>query len=227
MGLRDYAITVAMSGLGGFDPIPVLVLVAALGAGIRRRDVVAAAGILIGGTALLGFGLTEALGPALRHVGWHHVLRGGPLAAGLELAVGLALSAYLGWRAGHRDPPSDDPSRRATSASGLFLGTLVWVAIVVADPAFDVHVVAAAGEPWPVGLAGWLAWAAISQFPVVLLAAGIAGGLEERVMAWLRRALSQWRPVLWWSVTILVGLAAALALADAASFFLRGQFLVR
>ena len=70
MNTQEYALSVLLTALGGFDPAPMLILAAALGAGIRKRHIMGSAAVLLGGTAAWGMTLTLLVGPGLQRVNW-------------------------------------------------------------------------------------------------------------------------------------------------------------
>lgn len=228
MPVTEYLLTVLATALGGFDPAPMLIMAAALGAGVRRRHVVGATAALLAGTAGWGAVLTMLAGPRLLSVPWHRVLRYGVLAAWLELALGAVLAGYVVFRVVRRlrrgGTAQDEEKPRA--AWGLYLTAVVFVAIVIFDVPFDLHVAAAATQgPVLAGL-GWVAWAVISQAPVTVLAlltlSGRQRGIARRMTAWWRTV----SPYAWLAVTAALGLAALFLLADAGRMLLLGRFLV-
>ncbi len=99
MNTQEYALSVLLTALGGFDPAPMLIFAAALGAGIRKRHIMGSAGVLLGGTAAWGMTLTLLVGPGLQRVNWGELLRHGSISAGIELVLALAIGGYAVWRA--------------------------------------------------------------------------------------------------------------------------------
>lgn len=227
MPVTEYLLTVLATALGGFDPAPMLIMAAALGAGVRRRHVVGATVALLAGTAGWGAALTMLAGPRLLSVPWHRVLRYGAVAAWLELALGAALAGYVLFRVIRRiRRGSGEEAEKPRAAWGLYLTAVAFVAIVIFDVPFDLHVAAAATQgPLLAGL-GWVAWAVISQLPVTVLAlltlSGRQHGVARRMTAWWR-AVS---PYAWLAVTAALGLAASFLLADAGRMLLLGRFLI-
>ena len=47
MNAGEYAGTVFVTALGGFDPAPMIIMAAALGAGVRRRHIMGASALLL------------------------------------------------------------------------------------------------------------------------------------------------------------------------------------
>lgn len=229
MPVSEYLLTVLATGLAGFDPAPMLIMAAALGAGVRRRHVVGATAALLAGTAGWGAALTMLAGPRLLSVPWHRVLRYGAVAAWLELALGVALAGYVLLRVIRRirrGGGSREAAEKPRAAWGLYLTAMAFVAIVIFDVPFDLHVAAAATQgPLLAGL-GWVAWAVISQVPVTVLAllalSGRQRGVARRMTAWWRTV----SPYAWLAVTAAVGIAALFLLADAGRMLLLGRFLV-
>ena len=229
MNATEYALVVVATAAGGFDPAPVIIMAAALGAGVRRRHVVGSAALLLGGTAALGLVLTLLAGPVLQSVDWWALLRHGAVAARVELVVGLALAVFAVVRAvtrrGGRDSdPADE--RPARTAWALYVTALVFVGVVVFDPPFDLHVAAAGGQPFPLVVLGWIAWALISQLPLTVLLLLTVLGRQERFSTVMQRAWTRISPWAGGAVTVLLGLAALFLLLDAGRFLLVGRFLV-
>lgn len=229
MPVTEYLLTVLVTALGGFDPAPMLIMAAALGAGVRRRHVVGATAALLAGTAGWGAVLTMLAGPRLLSVPWHRALRYGTVAAWLELALGAALAGYVLFRVVRRIRRGDGGAadrEKPRAAWGLYLTAAVFVAIVIFDVPFDIHVAAAATQgPLLAGI-GWVAWAVISQLPVAFLAlltlSGHQRGVARRMTAWWRSV----SPYAWLAVTAALGLAALFLFADAGRMLLLGRFLI-
>lgn len=215
--------TVVVTGLGGFDPAPALIGAAALGARTPRRHVLGFAGLLVGGTALLGMVLTALLGSQLAGVDWHKLLRGGATAAWIELAVGVGLLGYGAYRLRGAAAPEKE---RRRSPAGLYLTALGFVGIVVFDVPFEILNAAAGAQPvWQV-IAGWVLWAVISQFPLVALALSVVVGRHGwlvRVMTGLRERYGAAAHLMLGVVLVLVGLFLA---ADAVRFLALGRFVI-
>lgn len=229
MNAWEYTLTVLSTALAGFDPAPMVIMAAALGAGIRRRHIVGASTLLLGGTAAWGLALTLLLGPRLQEVDWWHLVRQGSIAAWIEFALALGIGGYAAWRAVARrrrrgvPEPEEKP---ATSPWGLYVTTLVFVGIVIFDLPFDIHVAVAAAQPLPWGVAGWIVWALVSQLPLTLLAVLTAFGRQERFSKVMRRAWDTISPWVNLGLTWLLALVALFLLVDSGAFLLTGQFLV-
>ncbi|RLZ02716.1 hypothetical protein CWC38_09660 [Kocuria tytonicola] len=228
MNVAEYAATVLATAAGGFDPAPMVIMAAALGAGLRRRHVVGASALLLGGTVLLGLGLTLLVGPVLQSVDWWGLVRHGAVAAWVELALGVAIGVFAAVRAVSRRrgtaPEEEKPPAR--NAWALYVTALVFVGIVVFDPPFDIHVAVAAAQPLPVMVLGWVAWALISQIALTLLLLLTVLGRQERFSAVMQRAWARISPWVGVAVTVLLGLAALFLVLDAGRFLLLGHFLV-
>lgn len=228
MNTAEYAATVLATAAGGFDPAPMVIMAAALGAGVRRRHIVGSSVLLLGGTVLLGLGLTLLVGPVLQSVDWWGLVRHGAVAAWVELALGTALAVFAVVRAVSRRrgtaPEQEKPPAR--NAWALYVTALVFVGIVVFDPPFDIHVAVAAAQPLPVMVLGWVAWALISQIALTLLLLLTALGRQERFSAVMQRAWARISPWVGVAVTVLLALAALFLVLDAGRFLLLGHFLV-
>ncbi|NKE10274.1 MULTISPECIES: hypothetical protein [Kocuria] len=223
----------AAAGLAGFDPATFLIALGALGAGVRRRSVLTFTGIVVGGTALWGLLLSGVLGPRIRDVHWLHLARSGDLAAWIELALAAVILAWglLRLRKSHRrrrargQLPQETSETEGGMNRGLAVIGLGFVAVVVGDPAFDVQVVQAGHAPLALNVAGWLIWAALSQFPLVILAAAVGLGRYRRLAEIMRAGWLRAAPTASALATALI-LAAALVLAvDALDRLLFGHFL--
>lgn len=229
MPFGEYALTVLATGLGGFDPAPLLIMAAALGAGVRRRHVLGATAVLLAGTAGWGAVLTIFAGPHLLAVPWHRLLRHGTVTAWLELALGLLLVGYVVVRVLHRirhGGGSTEGAQKLRGPWGLYLTAAVFVAIVIFDVPFDLHVAAAATQAPVVAGLGWVAWAVISQFPVTTLGLLILTGHQHGVADRMTILWGSVRPYAWWVVTTALGLAALFLLADAGRLLLLRRALV-
>lgn len=230
MNTQEYALSVLLTALGGFDPAPMLILAAALGAGIRKRHIMGSAGVLLGGTAAWGMTLTLLVGPGLKRVNWWELIRHGSISAWIELVLALAIGGYAVWRvvAARRSRGRDTPEEKpATSPWALYVTAVVFVGIVIFDLPFDVHVATAASQPPSHGVAGWIAWSLISQFPLTLLMLLTILGKQQRFSRVMRRAWAAVSPWVNRLVTAVLGLAALLMLLDAGEFLLVGHFLVQ
>ena len=99
--------------------------------------------------------------------------------------------------------------------------------MAVLDPTFDALVVIAGrGEPfWSVAVAHSV-WIAVSQAPLILLLAAMAGGKHERFVARFGAWWEKIRPAVGRLVTAAALLVGAFFLLDAGWFFATGEFLV-
>lgn len=224
-----YSGAVLATAVGGFDPAPMIIMAAALGARLRHRHIMGASALLLAGTAAWGTALTLLVGPRLQSVGWWALVRHGAVAAWIELALGLVAGGYAVWRAvARRRSRGRDPEEKppATNPWALYVTALVFVAIVVLDLPFDVHVAAAATQPLVSAVLGWIAWALISQLPLTLLVLLTVAGRQERFSRVTRRAWTALAPWVNLLVTALLGLAALVMLVDAGAFLGLGRFLI-
>ena len=228
MNFAEYAASVLATAAGGFDPAPMVIMAAALGAGVRRRHIMGSSVLLLGSTAALGLGLTLLVGPVLQSVDWWGLVRHGAVAAWVELALGVAIAVFAVVRAvsrrGRTAPEEEKPPAR--NAWALYVTALVFVGIVVFDPPFDIHVAVAATQPLPVMVLGWVAWALISQIALTLLLLLTLLGRQERFSAVMQRTWARTSPWVGVAITVLLGLAALFLVVDAGWFLLLGHFLV-
>lgn len=213
----------------GFDPFSVLILAAALGAGARRRALVAfAVGTLVA-TVVLG----TVVGRSVHHLTGYllhearHVPGGWRLA--VELVVAAALAAWAVHRRRTRDRPRD-PTRppKGVSARALLVAGLVWGLASVSDPGYVGAVLLTAREHNHLVMAAALVlWFLVAQSPLVVTVAALAAGRDaravRRVVDVTERLVRLMRPLV---TAALVVLALAL-LADATSYVVGHHFLVR
>lgn len=171
MNAGEYAGTVLATALGGFDPAPMVIMAAALGAGVRRRHIMGASALLLGGTAAWGVALTLLAGPRLQSVDWWALVRHGGTAAWVEVGLAVVVGGYALWRAVSRRRARGEPTPEKPAASpwALYATSLVFVGIVVFDIPFDIHVAVAASQPLPRVVLGWVAWALLSQIALTAL----------------------------------------------------------
>ena len=225
----EYAGVVLSTAAGGFDPAPVLIMAAALAAGVDRRHVLGASALLLAGTGLWGAALTVVLGPRVEGVDWWGLIRHGLVAAQVELGTALALGGYTLWRVHARrrspgHPSTEEP--RTTRPWALYATAVAFVGIVVLDVPFDVHVAAASTQPLVAWLGGWAVWALLSQLPLTLLVLLTLVGRQQRFSVAVRRAWALVSPRVDLVVTWFLGGTSLLMLLDAGSFLARGSFLV-
>lgn len=208
-------------GLAGLDPSGAL-----FAAGARERHVVAFSLVAFVGTAAFGTALSLTVGPRITDLdwGWFFSSPG----AIIEAALGLALVAWgvaRAWRPATRAPKPRSP--RGTGPLALLALAVLFALMAVLDPTFDALVVIAGrGEPiWSVAVAH-SAWIAVSQAPLVLLLAAMAGGKHRRFVARFRSWWEKIRPAVGRMVTAAALLVGTFFLLDAGWFLVTGEFLV-
>lgn len=206
----------AMTLLGGlgFDPAPMLISVAALSLGARRRKIILFATVLVLGTAAWGVAVTLVAGPAIRHVHWLALAESVPgLVAATLVAVALLAWGVVTLRTRwHRanlasiidegDAAASAPARQSRAASGIAAGplplllvALAFIAVVLSDPPFPTAIVLSAHRSVVEVVLGFLIWAAVSQSPVVVLAVALSLGVGERFVVGSRRVMSRVAPL--------------------------------
>lgn len=228
MNAGEYAGTVLATALGGFDPAPMVIMAAALGAGVRRRHIMGASALLLGGTAAWGVALTLLAGPRLQSVDWWALVRHSGTAAWVEVGLAVVVGGYALWRAVSRRRARGEPTPEKPAASpwALYATSLVFVGIVVLDIPFDIHVAVAASQPLPRVVLGWVAWALLSQIALTALVLLTLLGRQERFSTVMRRTWAAVAPRITVVVTALLGLASLLMLLDAGLFLWAGRFLI-
>jgi len=228
MNAGEYAGTVLATALGGFDPAPMVIMAAALGAGVRRRHIMGASALLLGGTAAWGVALTLLAGPRLQSVDWWALVRHCGTAAWVEVGLAVVVGGYALWRAVSRRRSRGEPTPEKPAASpwALYATSLVFVGIVVLDIPFDIHVAVAASQPLPRVVLGWVAWALLSQIALTALVLLTLLGRQERFSTVMRRTWAAVAPRITVVVTALLGLASLLMLLDAGLFLWAGRFLI-
>lgn len=222
----DFLSTAAVTGLGGFDPAPMLIAAAALTGGVRRRHLYGFAALLLGGTALLGWILSRTFGHTLGHLDWYRLLLGHRTSAVIEVVAGLALVTYavVRIRAAIMTPPSTTESpetEKPRGVAGLYAVAATFAVIVVGDPAYPLFVGLAGDRPGLAGLVGWLIWALVSQFPLVVLLIAATFGAADRVAAGGQRLRQRLAPTLRVLTTVLVMAGGIFALATGIATLIR------
>lgn len=232
VSIWQYLLTAFWLGLAAFDPAPALIAIAALAAKASRRDVGVFAIALIAGTAIWGIVLSAFTGKGLTKVDWHTVLREGPVPAGIEIIVGIALAVYSAIRfiKSRREVPDDDQDPDSDTEHkglpGLLLTAGIFVAIVIADPPFPVFTALSASQPFAATIAGWIIWAAVSQLCLTIVLCCLPFGLVTAVASFLDRLLTRATPIMKKLFTVFLLVAAVLCLVDALAFFLTGSYVI-
>lgn len=214
-------------GLAGLDPSGALVAAGALAGGARERYVAAYGLVSLLGTVAFGTALSLILGPRVADIDWG-ALASSPGAALVEAVLGLGLVAWGVVRA--RRPTTRAPkprSPRGTGPAALLALAVLFALMAVLDPTFvSLAVVAGQGAPvWSV-VAAHSIWVLVSQAPLVLLLAAMAGGKHERFVARFQTWWTRIRPAVGRLVTTAALLVGAFFLLDAGWWFATGEFLV-
>jgi hypothetical protein len=224
--LIELLLTALGLGLAGLDPSGALFAVGALGAGARERHVVAFGLVTLLGTAAFGTVLSLTVGPRITDLDWGFLFSSpGAL---IEAALGLVLVAWGVARA--RRPATRAPKPRSPRGRGpavLLAFAVLFALMAVLDPTFDALVVIAGrGEPfWSVAVAHSI-WIVVSQAPLVLLLAAMAGGKHERFVARFGSFWERVRPAVGRLVTAAALLVGTFFVLDAGWWFATGEFLV-
>jgi hypothetical protein len=213
-------------GLAGLDPAGALVAAGALGVGARERYVAAYGLVSLLGTVAFGTALSLILGPRIADIDWG-ALASSPGAVLVEAALGLGLVAWGVVRA--RRPTTRAPkprSPRGTGPTALVALAVLFTLSAILDPTFVSLTVIAGwdGTFWSVVVAHSV-WVLVSQIPLVLLLAAMAGGKHERFVAWFQTWWARIRPAVGHLVTAAALLVGAFFLMDAGWWFATGEFL--
>jgi hypothetical protein len=214
-------------GLAGLDPAGALVAAGALGGGARERHVAAYGLVALLGTVAFGATLSLTVGPRVAEIDWV-ALASLPAAAVIEAVLGLGLVAWGVARA--LRPATRAPKPRSTRGTGptalVAAGTLFALSAIL-DPTFVSLAVIAGrdGTFWSV-VAAHSVWVLVSQAPLVLLLAAMAGGAHGRFVARFRSWWEKVRPAVGRLVTGAALLAGAFFLLDSGWWFVTGEFLV-
>ena len=206
-------------GIGGLDPAGALMAVGALAAGARPRDVATFAVVVLLGSASFGVLATLTIGTRLHSLSLNALRPRGILGAGVELAVGVVLLAWV-WRRAHTRPRERTPAPR----SGLILAGVGYAALSLTDPTFAGTVVLAGrGYSVPAVLVAFVLWSLVSQAPLTVLLAAVLTGAHEPAVRWFR---------LWWArvgprvrtvVTVVLGVSGFALVIDAAVLAVTGH----
>lgn len=211
-------------GLAGLDPVGALVAVGAAARGVRRSWLIGYGAVVLLGTALFGTVLTLTVGRRLADVDWAALLPGG----GLRVTIELVLAALLIWWAVHRQRSPSTPEAHTEPTTGwALIGTgVVFAASAVLDPSFDaVVIVAAVDHGLPSIIAAHLAWAFVSQVPLLVLVLVLLrdrrGHAIERVRRWWARSSG----ILGWLGSAVIAAVGLVLAADVAAYLIAGEFL--
>lgn len=201
-----------------------MVAAAALGRGARRTSLVA---LLVTYTALLLAGIL-VLQPVLHAAGrWLAPVLARPAVwslAQLLVAVvllGIAVHQLLAVRR----PPRERPPRRGMSLRALVTAGALLALTSLVDPPVIASVALAGqvGPPWA-RVALLIAWQAVYQAPMLVLALAGLTPFRDRTAAAYTSALARWRRPLGLAVALLAGVLGAAGLADAAAALAAGRF---
>ncbi len=194
--LRLALATIAL-GIGGFDPLGVVVLAAALALGASRREIAVMVAAIIGTTALLGISLGLVAGRAERRAAKR--LQGLERLTDLPLRpLGIAIMcigvALLVWAVVRfvRPPAAGNTShdtrlrpKGRTRAALVTTGVLVGASCLI-DPAFYPMVVLAGHHAHPVRVVlVAIGWTVCSHCLTIVMAIAAVSGFYHQLNAWL------------------------------------------
>lgn len=221
------ALIASVIGLGaaGLDPVGALLVVSALAAGARRRDVM----LFFATSALFTIAAGVLLGETVQFViDW---VGGLAVPDGVRLTVELAGAATLGWWAAHRWRHRSDPrpiKKKRSVLAGPFAMALAgagWGITAVTDPSFLALIaVDSRVENLLVSTAVFTGWFLISQAPLCAIVLALGAGRDSPLVA---RALAMTQKLVAPAavfLTVLLALTSLLLAVDSASYVLSGQF---
>ena len=214
-------------GLAGLDPGGLLVAAGALAVGAHERYVAAYGLVTLLGTVAFGTALSLVVGPRVADIDWG-ALATSTGAGLLEIALGVGLVAWGIARA--RRPATQAPKPRSPRGRGplaLLALAVLFALSAVLDPTFvSLAVLAGRGEPFWTVVAAHSVWVIVSQAPLVLLLAAMAGGKHERFVAGFRSFWERVRPAVGRMVTAAALLVGAFFVVDGGWWLATGEFLL-
>lgn len=199
----------------GIDPFGGLIAAAALAHGARPRALLAMTGVyagLIVAEILVLHPVLDLvgriLGPLLHRPGTWSILQ---ILVGLAL-IGVAVQQHLALRRPPKPPRERGISGRALAVAGALLALTS-----LADPPFVLSVgLASRVEPLPERILLLLVWNALYQGPLLLMVALALTPLRDRAVDLYQRAITTWRSTIIRVLVVLLVLAGAAAILEAA-----------
>ena len=216
-------------GLASLDFTATVLALGALGAGARDRALLAFGFVCILGTLVFGATLSLVIGPRIAGLDLGSLLPHGPAqdltAALVEVLLGAGLATWGIVRAlrPHTTPPKPNVPRGLGPTSLAAVGILFALAAILDPPFLSLVVIAGRYEHFWSIVAAHSTWVVVSHAPlIVLLVLTVSTDhalVVDRFQGWWTRI----RPITVHLVTVVVLLAGALLLLDAAWYFLTGD----
>ena len=219
--------TALVLGIGGLDPTPALILVAALLAGADRRAITVLGLVVLIGAPLYGSVLALTIGSQLADVNWWILVPSGQVGAIAGLAVGLVLLGFgvLRLVRTKQDDPSTRRHRAGTAA--LIAAGATYVGSLVIDPTFVAVTVLAGRTMEPIGaILMEIAWVLLAQLPLIALLIAVTRVGRQHAAELFQRWWSKLKPVLQKMITAALVLVGSTLMVDAILWFTTGHFLL-
>ena len=217
-------------GIAGFDPLGSLVLLAALGLGVRRRGVVTLLVTSVGTSAGFGIAGVLGLGALLTRFGVHGFHVPHVVWVCLVTVLGVVFVAWAAWRSRPGAPTKDfggdtsaaprSTAPRALAVSGLLVGLSSLI-----DPAFWAMLVHAAHLPhqsWAVVES--LIWVACSHSLLIVLVIAYLIGGPDRVASMVTGIRESHAVAVRRGISALLAAFGILLLADVIGVVATGQW---
>jgi hypothetical protein len=216
-------------GLASLDFTATVLAVGALGAGAGNRALLAFGCVCVLGTLVFGVTLSLVIGPRIAGLDLGSLLPHDPaedlIAALVEVLLGAGLVTWGAVRVlrPHTTPPKPTVPRGLGPASLAAVGILFALAAILDPPFLSLVVIAGRSEHFWSVVAAHSTWVCVSHAPLILLLALALSTDHDLVVNRFQSLWTRIRPITVRLVTIVVLLAGALLLLDAAWFFLTGD----
>ncbi|EOM76884.1 hypothetical protein [Rhodococcus rhodnii] len=230
--MAGFALTILALALAGVDPFGAILAIAALTAGASRRAIGAFTVVALAVPAAIGIAASLLVGASIENVDLSGIDWTSPWWAVAEATLGGVLLWWAVVR--HTRPPrrSRDRAAKVTRSGAVSAGALATAAAllsasVLVDPTFLGVVVVAGREPLWLLVAAHIVWSVLSQLPLVGIAIAVAFGRHERAIAWINRMRTRFGDGASRVLTLVLGLAGLVLLADAIAYVVTGgQYLI-
>lgn len=213
-------------GVAGVDPIGVLLVMAALGAGVKKRAVIGFGVMVLIGTVVLGVMLSMLFGASVMAI--VNALK--QLPDVIWAVVDAVVVAMLwGWAArrvyARKKPQKPDYTKKWLSRGMVMVGVLFILSMLV-DPSY-LALIAAAGHQRHIGLAALAhgMWILVSQLPLFVLLVAVIFNKHKPVVARMKAIQERYGQRISWSVTGVIIIVGAIFAVDLGSFLVSGKWL--